>query len=110
MVNLLKDSKTNLYFNDFYLENRKIFIDQKEFDLNKDFIDDELKVYYTMEGLEKLILDFNSNNFEKIISLPFINQTSQKTIYFPTSILSNLYASNGLSTGNTKDEAKSSSN
>lgn len=99
--------QTNLYFNDFYLENRKFFIDQKEFDLNENFIDDELKVYYTMEGLEKTdFLDFNSNNFEKIVSLPFINQTSKETVYFPTSILSNLYASNGLSTGNTKDEAK----
>ena len=84
--------QTNLYFNDFYLENRKFFIDQKEFDLNENFIDDELKVYYTMEGLEKTdFLDFNSNNFEKIVSLPFINQTSKETVYFPTSILSNLY-------------------
>lgn len=99
--------QTNLYFNDFYLEDRKFFSDQKEFDLNEDFLGGELKKYYRMEGLEKEdFLDFNSDNFEKIVSLPFINQTSQKVVYFPTSILSNLYASNGLSTGNTKDEAK----
>src|SRR5574344_2044670 len=99
--------QTNLYFNDFYLEDRKFFIDQKEFNKNEDFLDDEIKKYYTMEGLEEDdFLDFNSNNFDKIISLPFINQTTQKKVYFPTSILSNLYASNGLSTGNTKDEAK----
>ena len=99
--------QTNLYFNDFYLENRKFFKDQKEFDKNEDFLDSELKKYYTMEGLEKNdFLDFNSSNFENIVTLPFINQSSEKTVYFPTSILSNLYASNGLSTGNTKDEAK----
>ncbi|WP_066354114.1 YcaO-like family protein [Aliarcobacter skirrowii] len=99
--------QTNLYFNDFYLEGRKFFLDQKEFNKNEDFLDDEIKKYYTMEGLEEDdFLDFNSNNFDKIVSLPFINQTTQKKVYFPTSILSNLYASNGLSTGNTQNEAK----
>lgn len=99
--------QTNLYFNDYYLENRDFFPDQKGFDKNSDFLDEDIKKYYTLEGIEKDdFLDFNSNNFSQIISLPFINQTSQKKVYFPINLLANLYASNGLSTGNTKDEAK----
>lgn len=75
--------QTNLYFNDFYLEDRKFFLDQKEFNKNEDFLDDEIKKYYTMEGLEEDdFLDFNSNNFDKIVSLPFINQTTQKKYIF----------------------------
>src|SRR5574344_2310416 len=30
--------QTNLYFNDFYLDNRKFFADQKEFNLNEEFL------------------------------------------------------------------------
>lgn len=99
--------QTNLYFNDFYLENREFFADQKEFNIKEEFLSDELKNLYDIKELEKEdFLDFNSNNFEKIISLPFINQTSQKKEYFPINLLANLYASNGLSTGNTSFEAK----
>ncbi|HJE03930.1 MAG TPA: YcaO-like family protein [Aliarcobacter thereius] len=99
--------QTNLYFNDFYIENRKFFFDQKEFPINEEFLSDELKKFYTLEDLEKEdFLDFNSNCFDKIISLPFINQSTNKSEYFPTNLLSNLYASNGLSTGNSANEAK----
>src|SRR5574344_3037079 len=99
--------QTNLYFNDYYLENRDFFPDQKGFDKKSDFLDEDIKKYYTLEGIEKDdFLDFNSNNFSQIISLPFINQTSKKKVTFPINLLANLYASNGLSTGNTKDEAK----
>lgn len=75
--------QTNLYFNDYYLENRDFFPDQKLFDKNSDFLDEDIKKYYTLEGIEKDdFLDFNSNNFSQIISLPFINQTSQKKYIF----------------------------
>ncbi|AXK49010.1 hypothetical protein CRU87_08240 [Aliarcobacter trophiarum LMG 25534] len=99
--------QTNLYFNDFYLQDRKFFYDQKEFEKNSDFLDKEIKKYYTLKGIEKDdFLDFNSDHFSKIVSIPFINQTNKKEIFFPINILSNLYASNGLSTGNTKEEAQ----
>lgn len=99
--------QTNLYFNDYYLENRDFFSDQKGFDKNSDFLDEDIKKYYTLEGVEKDdFLDFNSDHFSKIVSIPFINQTNKKEVFFPINILSNLYASNGLSTGNTKEEAQ----
>lgn len=41
------------------------------FDKNSDFLDEDIKKYYTLEGIEKDdFLDFNSNNFSQIISLP----------------------------------------
>ncbi|MBL3519025.1 YcaO-like family protein [Arcobacter lanthieri] len=99
--------QTNLYFNDFYLEDRKFFPDQKEFNIDDDFFPDELKKHYDTKDFENEdFLDFNSNNFDKIISIPFINQNTKQEVYFPTSLLSNLFASNGLSTGNTQNEAK----
>lgn len=99
--------QTNLYFNDFYLEDRVFFPDQKEFDINEEFLSDNLKKIYSFKELEKEdFLDFNSNHFEKIVSLPFINQDSKELEYFPINLLINLFASNGLSTGNTPSEAK----
>ncbi|WP_198306318.1 YcaO-like family protein [Arcobacter vandammei] len=99
--------QTNLYFNDFYLENRKFFADQKEFNLNEEFLSKKLKKYYNLKDVEKTdFLDFNSNSFDKIVSLPFVNQTTKEIEFFPINLLANLYASNGLSTGNSPNEAK----
>ena len=98
--------QTKLYFQDYYLNSRKFFKDQKEFDIESDFLCDELKNIYTYEGMQKEdFIDFNSNHFDKIVSLPFINLNTNKEVFFPQNILANLYASNGLSTGNTKEEA-----
>jgi len=43
---------------------------------------------------------------DKILALPFINQTNNEQTYIPINILSNLFVSNGLATGNTPNEAK----
>ncbi len=40
-----------------------------------------------------------------ICSLPFQRTRDKKTIYFPINVLDNLYASNGMAAGNTKEEA-----
>ena len=40
-----------------------------------------------------------------ICSLPFKRIRDKKTIYFPINILDNIYASNGMAAGNTKEEA-----
>lgn len=55
---------------------------------------------------DKDLVDFNSDYMDKIVALPFINQTNNKKTYIPINILSNLFASNGLATGNTANEAK----
>ena len=99
--------QTNLYFHDFYLEDRKFFKDQKEFMLHEEFLSKELKQYYYNKEIEATdFLDFNSSQTDKIISLPFKNLQTKQEVYFPINLLANLYTSNGLSTGNTKNEAK----
>ena len=40
-----------------------------------------------------------------ICALPFERVRDKKTIYFPINILDNIYASNGMAAGNTKEEA-----
>ncbi|MBF0252220.1 MAG: YcaO-like family protein [Candidatus Omnitrophica bacterium] len=40
-----------------------------------------------------------------IFSLPFQRVRDKKTVYFPIGILDNIYASNGMSAGNTKEES-----
>lgn len=100
--------QTNNFFIDFYLPNRKYFPDEVAFDYNEDYLNEDLRALYDPEGeltCEELV-DFNSDYEDKIVSLPFTEQSSGKTVYFPLNILSNLYLSNGLATGNTKKEAQ----
>jgi len=51
-------------------------------------------------------VDFNSDYEDKIVALPFVKRSSKETTYIPLNILSNLYVSNGLATGNTALEAQ----
>jgi ribosomal protein S12 methylthiotransferase accessory factor len=43
---------------------------------------------------------------DKIVALPFQSFFGKEEVYIPLNILSNLYVSNGLASGNTPDEAK----
>ena len=53
------------------------------------------------------LYDTNSGNVERgICSLPFVRQSDGKTVYFPSNLVENLYASNGMSAGNTLAEAQ----
>ena len=38
--------------------------------------------------------------------MPYVRQSDQETVYIPQSIIANLYVSNGMSAGNTKNEAR----
>ena len=100
--------QTNNFFIEFYMQDRGFYPDQKSFIDSDDFLNDELNDFYDPDGelaLEDFI-DFNTNEQEKIICLPFINQSDKKEVYFPTNIIHNLYVSNGLATGNTPAETK----
>ena len=100
--------QTNNVFIDFYIPNRKYFPDEIAFDFDGDYLNPKLKEIYNPNGdLEpKDLVDFNSDYMDKIVSLPFINQSTNKKTYIPINILSNLFVSNGLATGNTANEAK----
>lgn len=100
--------QTNNFFIEFYMQNKEFYPDQKSFSTIKECLNDKLNKFYNPNdelSLEDFI-DFNSDEKDKIICLPFINQSNNEQIYFPTNILHNLYVSNGLATGNTPAEAK----
>ncbi len=53
------------------------------------------------------LIDTNSGNVERgICSLPYVRQSDGAVVYFPTNLVENLYASNGMSAGNTLVEAQ----
>lgn len=100
--------QTNNFFIDFYLPNRKYYPDEVAFDFGGNYLNPELKKIYSANGEleDKDLVDFNSDYMDKIVALPFIKQSSKETTYIPINILSNLFVSNGLATGNTANEAK----
>ena len=100
--------QTNNFFIDFHLPNRKYYPDEVAFDFGGNYLNPELKKIYSANGEleDKDLVDFNSDYMDKIVALPFIKQSSKETTYIPINILSNLFVSNGLATGNTANEAK----
>jgi len=53
------------------------------------------------------LIDTNSGNMERgICSLPYVRQSDGEVVYFPSNLIENLFASNGMSAGNTLAEAQ----
>jgi ribosomal protein S12 methylthiotransferase accessory factor len=53
------------------------------------------------------LVDTNSGNVERgICSLPYVRLSDGEVVYFPSNLIENLYASNGMSAGNTLVEAQ----
>jgi len=53
------------------------------------------------------LIDTNSGNADRgICSLPYVRQSDGETVYFPSNLIENLFASNGMSAGNTLVEAQ----
>ncbi|MFA9239850.1 MAG: YcaO-like family protein, partial [Candidatus Paceibacteria bacterium] len=100
--------QTNNFFIDFHLPNRKYYPDEVAFDFGGDYLNPELKKIYSANGEleDKDLVDFNSDYMDKIVALPFIKESTKEKTYIPINILSNLFVSNGLATGNTANEAK----
>ncbi|MBW6488325.1 YcaO-like family protein [Sulfurimonas sp.] len=100
--------QTNNFFIDFYLPNKKQYPDEMAFEFGGDYLNEELIAIYDPNGElggEDLV-DYNSSITDKILSLPFKKHSNGKSVYFPINILSNLYLSNGLASGNTQQEAQ----
>ena len=100
--------QTNNFFIDFYLPQRKQYPDEVAFEFGGAFLNEELRAIYDEDGelCDEDLVDFNSDYEDKIVALPFTEQISKQKVYFPVNILSNLYVSNGLATGNTPLEAQ----
>jgi len=100
--------QTNNFFIDFHLPNRTYYPDQKVFEFGGDYLNPALESIYnpSNEISDEDLVDFNSDYEDKVVTLPFQNLFSNERVYIPLNILSNLYVSNGLASGNTPEEAK----
>jgi ribosomal protein S12 methylthiotransferase accessory factor len=100
--------QTNNFFIDFHLPERKYYPDEVAFDFEGGYLTPELMKLYDPSGelSQDELIDFNSDYEDKIVALPFHKLDSDEVVYFPINILSNLYVSNGLATGNTAQEAQ----
>ncbi len=110
----------NYFFADFYLgENfsHSDFIhypDERWFKRGDDTVPEgllntKLWQYYDPEHQLKAstLFETNSGTGERgICACPYQRQRDNKTIWFPINIIGNLYVSNGMSAGNTADEAR----
>lgn len=53
------------------------------------------------------LIDTNSGNTERgIVALPYVRQSDNQEVYFPSNLIENLFLSNGMSAGNTLPEAQ----
>ncbi|MBP2845792.1 YcaO-like family protein [Dickeya oryzae] len=112
---------TNYFFADFYLGQQIAegdfvhYPDEKWFPLPEDdslpegILDARLHAFYDPEQqlVASDLIDLQSGNHERgICALPFTRQSDQQTVYIPMNIIGNLYVSNGMSAGNTRNEAR----
>ena len=100
--------QTNNFFIDFHLPNRKYYPDEVAFEFGGGYLNDELRKIYNPDGSlsDDELVDYNSDYEDKVVALPFQKHSDGQSVYIPINILSNLYVSNGLATGNTPEEAK----
>ncbi|WKV51279.1 30S ribosomal protein S12 methylthiotransferase accessory factor YcaO [Dickeya fangzhongdai] len=112
---------TNYFFADFYLGQQIAesdfvhYPDEKWFPLPEDdslpegILDARLHAFYDPEQqlIASDLVDLQSGNHNRgICALPFTRQSDQQTVYIPMNIVGNLYVSNGMSAGNTRNEAR----
>ncbi|AWX15288.1 30S ribosomal protein S12 methylthiotransferase accessory protein YcaO [Mergibacter septicus] len=112
---------TNYFFADFYLgkalanapfvhyPNEKWFKITDQTQLPEGILDPYLLNYYdpNRELTSDFLIDLQSSNCERgIVALPYVRQSDQQTVYIPQAIIANLYVSNGMSAGNTVNEAR----
>ncbi|WON78197.1 30S ribosomal protein S12 methylthiotransferase accessory factor YcaO [Serratia sp. UGAL515B_01] len=112
---------TNYFFADFYLgqqvaegdfvhyPNEKWFSIPADNSLPQGILDERLHAFYNSEQelTASDLVDLQSGNAKRgICALPFTRQSDLRTIYIPMNIIGNLYVSNGMSAGNTANEAR----
>lgn len=113
----LERLSTNYFFSDYYLEqviqqNDQAWLyypDEKSFNeesINTCLTPELWKFYDSTNELGfNELLSFNDSD-ELVRAIPLVNTHTSEVVYFPMNLLSNLYASNGLSAGNTALEAQ----
>ncbi|AUX92960.1 30S ribosomal protein S12 methylthiotransferase accessory factor YcaO [Mixta gaviniae] len=112
---------TNYFFADFWLgetiangdfvhyPNEKWFPLPEDDSLPEGMLDAGLRAFYDPENELSAsgLIDLQSGNAARgICALPFTRQSDAQTVYIPMNIIGNLYVSNGMSAGNTPNEAR----
>lgn len=72
-------------------------------------LDAHLSALYNPQGelTASMLIDLQSGNAQRgICTLPFVRQSDQQRVYIPVNIIGNLYVSNGMSAGNSRNEAR----
>jgi ribosomal protein S12 methylthiotransferase accessory factor len=113
----------NYFFADFYLgkdfsagdfvhyPDERWFSNEDSSDdsIPEGLLDEKLWQYYDPEQALTLskIFDVNSGSGERgVCACPYYRQRDGKTVWFPINIIGNIYVSNGMSAGNTRNEAR----
>jgi ribosomal protein S12 methylthiotransferase accessory factor len=112
----------NYFFADYYLgeeisdasfvhyPNEKWFtFDSEDEHMPEGLLDEDLWAYFDPENelSPSGIFELNSGVGKRgICALPFIKQSDKKPSYFPVNIIANIFVSNGMAAGNTKNEAQ----
>ena len=111
----------NFFYNDQYFgeeiansdfvhyPNEKWFQPGPNDELPAEILDDHCRDIYNPEGelCGSHLIDTNSGREDRgIVSLPFVRQSDNETVYFPSNLIENLFLSNGMSAGNTLVEAQ----
>ncbi|MCW2473521.1 30S ribosomal protein S12 methylthiotransferase accessory factor YcaO [Candidatus Symbiopectobacterium sp. NZEC151] len=112
---------TNYFFADFYLgksiangdfvhyPNEQWFPLPDDDSVPEGILDAHLRAFYDPDNelSASMLVDLQSGNDERgICALPFTRQSDDTTVYIPMNIIGNLYVSNGMSAGNTANEAR----
>jgi ribosomal protein S12 methylthiotransferase accessory factor len=117
----LERISNNYFYNDYYLgeevsnadfvhyKNEKWFPLSSEEELPEGLMDEYLINTYAQDGelMGSHLIDTNSGNIDRgVCALPFIRQSDKKEVFIPVNLIGNLFVSNGMSAGNTINEAR----
>ncbi|PHQ23995.1 OsmC domain/YcaO domain-containing protein [Marinobacter guineae] len=89
--------------------NEKWFKPGPDDELPEGILDDHCLAIYNPDGelSGSNLIDTNSGKTERgIVSLPFVRKSDGEVVYFPSNLIENLFLSNGMSAGNTLQEAE----
>lgn len=89
--------------------NEKWFALRDDNEIPQGILDDYcLAIYNPDDELQgSHLIDTNSGRTDRgICALPFTRHSDSETVYFPSNLIENLYLSNGMSAGNTLQEAQ----
>ena len=117
----IERASCNFFYNDQYFgeelanasfvhyPNEKWFKPGPNDELPQGLLDDYCLAIYNPENELRgsNLIDTNSANLQRgICALPFVRQSDQQIVYFPSNLLENLFLSNGMSAGNNLFEAQ----